>query len=134
MMIVDTSATKPEDWLENEPETIPDPEAEKPEEWDVSGLPKNSVAQLTDRMRRMETGSHPWSPTLNVKMVPDVDHGPPPRSETQSTRVNGLSPKSPTQTTRVNGLLDRFPTPPSLRTALHLISQRLPVLELSFGP
>jgi calnexin len=35
-MIVDTSATKPEDWLENEPETIPDPEAEKPEEWDVS--------------------------------------------------------------------------------------------------
>jgi calnexin len=35
-MITDTSATKPEDWLENEPETIPDPEAEKPEEWDVS--------------------------------------------------------------------------------------------------
>lgn len=34
-MITDTSATKPEDWLENEPETIPDPEAEKPEEWDV---------------------------------------------------------------------------------------------------
>lgn len=35
-MIVDESATKPEDWLENEPEMIPDPEAEKPEEWDVS--------------------------------------------------------------------------------------------------
>ena len=35
-MITDTSAVKPEDWLENEPETIPDPEAEKPEEWDVS--------------------------------------------------------------------------------------------------
>jgi calnexin len=38
LMIVDTSATKPEDWLENEPETIPDPEAEKPEEWDVSSI------------------------------------------------------------------------------------------------
>lgn len=37
-MITDTAATKPEDWLENEPETIPDPEAEKPEEWDVSAL------------------------------------------------------------------------------------------------
>lgn len=35
-MVTDTSATKPEDWLENEPESIPDPEAEKPEEWDVS--------------------------------------------------------------------------------------------------
>jgi hypothetical protein len=37
-MITDTSAVKPADWLENEPETIPDPEAEKPEEWDVSLL------------------------------------------------------------------------------------------------
>ena len=37
-MVTDTSATKPEDWLENEPETIPDPEAEKPEEWDVSSI------------------------------------------------------------------------------------------------
>lgn len=33
-MIIDTSAVKPDDWLENEPESIPDPEAEKPEEWD----------------------------------------------------------------------------------------------------
>jgi calnexin len=35
-MIVDSKASKPADWLENEPEVIPDPEAEKPEEWDVS--------------------------------------------------------------------------------------------------
>lgn len=35
-MITDTSATKPDDWFEDEPELIPDPEAEKPEEWDVS--------------------------------------------------------------------------------------------------
>jgi calnexin len=47
-MIVDTSATKPEDWLENEPETIPDPEAEKPEEWDVSQSCQdiNSIADI----------------------------------------------------------------------------------------
>ena len=44
-MVTDTSATKPEDWLENEPETIPDPEAEKPEEWDVSSwLPLISLS------------------------------------------------------------------------------------------
>ena len=36
-MITDTSAFKPDDWLEDEPALIPDPEAEKPEEWDVSG-------------------------------------------------------------------------------------------------
>ena len=35
-MITDTTATKPDDWLEDEPDMIPDPEAEKPEEWDVS--------------------------------------------------------------------------------------------------
>ena len=35
-MIVDENAVKPIDWLDDEPETIPDPEAEKPEEWDVS--------------------------------------------------------------------------------------------------
>ena len=35
-MITDTQATKPDDWLEDEPEVIPDPEAEKPDEWDVS--------------------------------------------------------------------------------------------------
>lgn len=37
-MITDTAAVKPVDWLEEEPETIPDPEAEKPEEWDVSAF------------------------------------------------------------------------------------------------
>jgi hypothetical protein len=35
-MITDTNAVKPADWLEDEPEVIPDPDAEKPEEWDVS--------------------------------------------------------------------------------------------------
>jgi len=37
-MITDTGASKPADWLENEPEMIPDPDADKPEEWDVSGV------------------------------------------------------------------------------------------------
>ena len=40
-------AEKPEGWLDNEPETIPDPEAVKPEEWDDEEdgqyiLPNNS--------------------------------------------------------------------------------------------
>jgi calnexin len=48
-MVVDNDATKPVDWLENEPETIPDPEAEKPEEWDVSRfLPAKALTDNQD--------------------------------------------------------------------------------------
>ena len=32
-MIADESATKPEGWLDDEPELIPDPDAEKPDDW-----------------------------------------------------------------------------------------------------
>jgi hypothetical protein len=42
-MITDTNAVKPADWLEDEPEVIPDPDAEKPEEWDVSSCPPTHV-------------------------------------------------------------------------------------------
>jgi hypothetical protein len=132
-MITDTSATKPEDWLENEPETIPDPEAEKPEEWDVSCQSPCPELKLMNRTRRMETGFLLWFPTLNVRMS-DVAPGPLLPSETPTTRVNGPCPRSPTLSTRVNGLLDRSLTPPSSRTARLPTSPRLPVLELSYGP
>ena len=35
-MITDEDATMPSDWLVDEPDMVPDPDAEKPEEWDVS--------------------------------------------------------------------------------------------------
>ena len=31
--IVDTAAVMPAGWLEDEPETVPDPEAQKPDDW-----------------------------------------------------------------------------------------------------
>jgi len=34
-MIEDTTAEKPEDWLDDEPELVPDESAEKPEDWYV---------------------------------------------------------------------------------------------------
>lgn len=87
-MITDTNAVKPADWLEDEPEVIPDPDAEKPEEWDVSSCPNTNVvpADPAYRMRRMETGSHQWSPTPPVRMPPVVDLGSSQRSGTQTTR------------------------------------------------
>jgi hypothetical protein len=50
-MITDSSAVKPADWLENEPETIPDPEAEKPEEWDVNHS-QSRESSFTDDLGR----------------------------------------------------------------------------------
>lgn len=51
-MITDTTATKPADWLENEPESIPDPEAEKPEEWDVGRQMSRAMDQIADGVGR----------------------------------------------------------------------------------
>lgn len=34
MHVPNEEATKPEGWLDDEPDYIPDPEASKPEDWD----------------------------------------------------------------------------------------------------
>lgn len=86
-MITDEAATKPEDWLENEPELIPDPEAEKPEEWDVSA--ENLLVGswlMCVRTRRTVTGSPRLCPTPSARRVLAVDPGPSPRSRTRTTR------------------------------------------------
>ena len=89
-MITDTAATKPDDWLENEPETIPDPEAEKPEEWDVSASPNSTGFVLTGcrlyRTRKMETGSLRLYQTQSARRLRDAELGRSRRSGIRTTR------------------------------------------------
>ena len=94
----------PVDWLEEEPETIPDPDAEKPEEWDVSDF--RAITQTSSavhalrasanglRTRKTETGSHLWFPTQNARTLQDAVHGLAPRSGIQSTRSVSAVPST----------------------------------------
>jgi len=81
-------ATIPEGWLENEPDLIADPDAEKPEEWDDEedgssdlipstrsfsfGLELTFIFSL---LLSQVTGSPLPSPTPLVRTLPDVDLG-----------------------------------------------------------
>ena len=86
-MITDTAAVKPDDWLEDEPELIPDPEAEKPEEWDVSFCaPLSDGTDYDRRTRRTEIGCRLWSRTRDVKRPLDADRGHSQKSGTRTTR------------------------------------------------
>jgi hypothetical protein len=60
-MIVDEEATIPEGWLSNEPEVIPDPDAEKPEEWDDEEDGDWIAPSVSNPLCEEAPGCGPWS-------------------------------------------------------------------------
>jgi len=42
-MIADETVGKPEGWLDDEPELVPDPSSERPEDWYVTVLHSNDI-------------------------------------------------------------------------------------------
>lgn len=64
MEILYDEATMPEEWLENEPEEIDDPEALKPEDWDDEEDGEWEVSKIDNPKYESADGCGEWRRTM----------------------------------------------------------------------
>lgn len=128
----------PEDWLPEEPKMIPDPTAEKPEEWDDEEDGDWVPDMVPNPLCEEVSGCGPWeqpvikNPAYKVCPIPisiiqRIDG-------TLRCRASGFDPRLRTRHTRANGTLDKSPTPTTTKTCTQPTSNPWAVSDSSCGP